>query len=126
MLGAFLARVQGLGVLRRAQEQMGRGQFPAGSLFDGVMILVAASLLVTPGVLTDAVGFLLLVPAFRSLVKGFLRDRYRRAVEENRIRVHVVRDGFQEHGPMVDMEPMFDREDEEETRDFDVPKYRVH
>ena len=49
VVGASLARRQGLAVLRRAQDQMARGELPAGSLADGVMILVAGALLITPG-----------------------------------------------------------------------------
>ena len=93
-LGAILARIEGLSVLRAAQEKMSRGELPAGSVADGIMILVAAALLITPGILTDALGFLLLVPAFRGLVKSALLRRFRRAVAENRVRVHVSGFGF--------------------------------
>ena len=55
---------------------------PADSLLDGLMILIASALLVTPGVLTDAFGFLCLIPAFRTLVKGELVRRLRRAEVE--------------------------------------------
>ncbi len=71
--GAALARWQGLRCLRRVQRQAGAGQIPADSLMDGVMILVAGVLLVTPGVLTDVVGFALLVPPMRTLLKRGVR-----------------------------------------------------
>lgn len=89
ILGASLARRQGLGVLRRLQRETEAGRLPAGSLVDGVIILVAAALLVTPGILTDAFGFLCLVPAFRSVVKGALQRRFERAVAEKRVQVHL-------------------------------------
>lgn len=91
-VGAFLARMQGLGVVADVRERTARGEMPAGSLADGVMILVAAALLVTPGILTDAVGFSLLVPGVRRAIKAFLLDRMRRAIEQNRLRVRV--EGF--------------------------------
>jgi len=69
VLGAALARLEGLRVLGRMQEQMRRGVLPADSLFDGVLILLAAALLVTPGLLTDACGFLLLIPPTRRLLR---------------------------------------------------------
>ncbi len=94
IVGAYLARRQGLSVLTRAQEQMDRGELPAGSLADGVMILVAGALLMTPGILTDAFGFSLLVPGFRNLIKDTLLARFRKAVEENRLHVHVSGMGF--------------------------------
>jgi UPF0716 protein FxsA len=92
MVGASLARHQGLGVLRRLQEESQAGRLPAGSLVDGVLILVAAALLVTPGILTDAFGFLCLVPGFRSLAKRELRRRFERAVRDQRLDVRFYSD----------------------------------
>ena len=68
-VGAWLARQQGWRVLRRIQEQVQQGEAPAESLFDGLMIFLAGALLITPGVLTDLVGFFLLLPPGRALVK---------------------------------------------------------
>ena len=65
------------------------GRLPADSLVDGVFILVAAALLVTPGILTDAFGLLCLVPAFRGVAKGLLWRRLEHAVREQRIRMEV-------------------------------------
>lgn len=87
--GALMARSQGLRLLSRVREQVSAGEMPADSLLDGLMILIASALLVTPGVLTDACGFLCLVPAFRALVKRELVRRFQRAVEENRVQVSV-------------------------------------
>lgn len=73
IVGAALARWQGVRALLRVQRRLGRGQMPADELFDGVLILFAGLLLVTPGILSDALGFLLLLPPMRSLVKRVLR-----------------------------------------------------
>ncbi len=86
-LGAFLARLQGLGILRQMQRETAAGRLPAGSIVDGVIILLAAGLLITPGILTDAVGFLCLMPAFRQVLKGILWRRLKRAVQEGRVSV---------------------------------------
>jgi UPF0716 protein FxsA len=91
LLGAVLARRQGLAVLRRANEQMQRGELPAGPIADGLLILLAAGLLIAPGVLTDCLGFLLLVPAFRHRIKANLSSRFQRGVDERRIRVYAAR-----------------------------------
>jgi UPF0716 protein FxsA len=90
VVGASLARGQGLSLVREIQSEVAQGRLPAGSLVDGVMILIAGALLVTPGILTDSFGFLCLVPAFRSAAKGVLLRRLEKAVEENRI--HVTMD----------------------------------
>lgn len=84
-IGATLARAQGLAVLRELQQQLERGELPAGILVDGLMVLLAAALLVTPGVLTDIVGFSCLVPGFRNLIKGLAQQRFEQAVREKRI-----------------------------------------
>jgi UPF0716 protein FxsA len=137
VIGAYLARLQGLSVIQQAREQMRRGELPAGSLADGVMILVAGALLMTPGILTDAVGFSLLVPALRRRVKAYARERFRKAVQENRIQVHVAEYGF--HSPSSESQAPFRpididmvREDSgddllgEALDDRNGPKYKIH
>ena len=100
ILGAAMARSQGLRVLAEVQTRIARGEMPADSLIDGLMILVASALLVTPGVLTDLFGFLCLLPAFRSLVKREAIRRFEKAVREQRIRVKVhPATGFGPNGP---------------------------
>jgi len=74
-LGALLARAQGLMVLRQIQRDLAEGRMPAPRLMDGVMILVAGVLLITPGVITDTVGFLLLIPGVRSSIRAWLRKK---------------------------------------------------
>lgn len=91
MLGAFLARRQGLGVLRQVRAEMAAGRLPAGSIVDGIIILLAGALLITPGILTDAVGFLCLIPASRKIIKTALWRRLERAVRDGQVRVSVHR-----------------------------------
>ncbi|MBT6494780.1 MAG: FxsA family protein [Planctomycetaceae bacterium] len=74
-VGAALAKHQGWQTWRRLQDGMRSGEPPADVLLDGVMILIAGALMVTPGVLTDAVGFALLLPSVRGLLKARLRSR---------------------------------------------------
>ena len=88
-LGAFLARSQGLEVLRRLRAETAAGRLPAAPLVDGVIILLAGAVLLTPGVLTDILGFMCLVPAFRQLLKSLLWRKLRHWVEQNRVQVSV-------------------------------------
>ena len=90
VLGAALVRRQGLGVLRRLREETNAGRLPADPVIDGAFLLVAGALLVTPGVLTDVVGFLCLAPAFRKMVKRDVRRRLERAVRDGRVKVRVA------------------------------------
>ncbi len=90
VIGASLARRQGLDVFQRLQQETNAGRLPADPLIDGAFLLVAGALLVTPGVLTDVVGFACLIPGFRRVVRRELRRRFERAVEEGRVEVHVA------------------------------------
>lgn len=65
ILGSILLRVQGFATLARIQEQSRSGAIPGKELVSGVMILIAGVLLLTPGFVTDSVGFLLFFPPFR-------------------------------------------------------------
>jgi UPF0716 protein FxsA len=65
LLGAALIRVQGLATLARIRGALDRGEVPAVELLEGACLLVAGALLMTPGFVTDSVGFLLLVPGLR-------------------------------------------------------------
>lgn len=69
VLGASLARWQGLAVLRRISEETGAGRLPTDALIDGLLVLVAAAVLLTPGLLTDMAGFVLLVPVSRAAIR---------------------------------------------------------
>jgi UPF0716 protein FxsA len=75
VLGAWLARWQGLGVLRRLTEDLNQGRLPADTLIDGLLILIAGAVLLTPGLITDALGFLLLVPQGRAAVRKMVAAR---------------------------------------------------
>jgi UPF0716 protein FxsA len=79
--GAALARWQGWQVMRRIREEAQAGRVPADALLDGFLILVAGILLVTPGVLTDLTGVVLLVPPLRALVKRVMVAWIRRNIE---------------------------------------------
>jgi len=84
VLGAWLARWQGLAVLRRISEEMAAGRLPTDALIDGLLILVAAAVLLTPGLLTDSLGFVLLVPASRAVVRKVVAAAIARRVPEAR------------------------------------------
>ncbi len=68
--GAWLVKREGLAVLRRFRQQMDAGHVPTRELADGVLILLAGALLLTPGFVTDILGLLLLLPPVRSAVRA--------------------------------------------------------
>jgi UPF0716 protein FxsA len=71
--GAYLARSQGFQLINRIQTDLNAGRVPAGEMLDGAMILAGGLLLLTPGFCTDLFGFILLTPATRGLLKGWLK-----------------------------------------------------
>jgi UPF0716 protein FxsA len=83
IVGASLARQQGLRAWQDAQKQSAEGKIPGAALADGVMILIAGVLLMTPGIITDGFGFLLLLPPFRAVVRGVLKDRIKVQTQVN-------------------------------------------
>lgn len=84
--GTYLAKREGLSVWRRFNDRLHQGDLPGRELLDGVIILVAGALLITPGVLTDVVGFIGLIPITRSLVRGYLNRRIQKAARSGSVR----------------------------------------
>lgn len=79
--GAYLARTQGLDILARIQTEMNAGHMPAEELIDGAMILAGGIVLLTPGLVTDILGFCLLVPLTRRGLKKWLRHWFGHRIE---------------------------------------------
>ncbi len=85
--GGLLAKSQGLAVLDRMRAELNQGRLPAESLFDGLLILIAGAMLVTPGLLTDGLGLLLLIPWSRQAIKSWLRRKMQEKISEGEIHI---------------------------------------
>ncbi|WP_444921366.1 FxsA family protein [Microbulbifer sp. CnH-101-G] len=72
IVGVTLLRRQGLSTLMRAQEKMRTGDIPAKEMVEGIFLAVGGALLLTPGFITDAIGFACLIPGLRQLLLGRL------------------------------------------------------
>ncbi len=70
IVGAWLAKREGLGVLRRIQAATARGETPSREVADGALILLAGALMIAPGFISDAVALLLLIPPTRAIFRG--------------------------------------------------------
>ena len=75
ILGAYLARIQGLQTLFRIQESFREGRMPSAELLDALLIGIAGLVLLTPGFLTDTVGFVLLIPSTRNAIQYWLLSK---------------------------------------------------
>lgn len=71
-IGAYLAKREGRKVWEYAQYQLSTGQVPTASLLDGICVFLGGVLLISPGFLTDILGFLLVLPVTRPLFKALL------------------------------------------------------
>lgn len=86
--GAWLARSQGLEILRRIQDETGRGQMPAATLIDGALVLIGGLLLLTPGFFTDVLGFSFLVPLTRGLWGRGLSVWLHKQINQGSVSIH--------------------------------------
>jgi UPF0716 protein FxsA len=81
LAGAWLMKSQGRAVWRRFNENLSAGRIPTREIVDGVLVIFGGAFLITPGFITDVLGFLLLIPPTRSLFRRSLqRQLERRAV----------------------------------------------
>lgn len=87
VLGAYLAKRQGLETIRRVQEELRHGAIPGNAILDGLCILVGGVVLLTPGFITDTIGFLLLFPNTRNMLKPIIEKIIRKLIDQNRITI---------------------------------------
>ena len=76
LLGASLARLEGLKTMTKVRDSLNRGDLPAEEMLDAMLIFVAGVVLLTPGFLTDLTGLALLVPKLRYWFKRWLRKKF--------------------------------------------------
>jgi len=88
IVGAALVRRQGLATFLKIQQEMSIGNVPAPQMMDGIMILVSGALLVTPGMITDGVGFLLLIPFIREKIRFWLRKKLEEKARSGYVQVN--------------------------------------
>ncbi len=82
ILGAYLAKLYGLTVWNKIQQDLNAGLMPADKLVDGLLILIGGIVLLTPGLLTDILGFMLLIPFTRSYFKRFAKAKFKDMSEQ--------------------------------------------
>lgn len=86
--GAYLARLQGLQVMFRVRARLQQGEMPAEDMLDALIIFVAGIVLLTPGLLTDVAGLLLLLPATRLRFKVWLRQRLHQWLQNTEVHIN--------------------------------------
>ena len=76
VLGAYLVRQQGFTILQKLQQETNAGRLPALQIAEGAALLFAGAVLLTPGFITDAIGFTLLIPFSRRAIIALIASRY--------------------------------------------------
>jgi UPF0716 protein FxsA len=76
LVGAWLAKHEGLVVYQRVQQRLARGEVPGREMLDGFLVLTGGLLLLVPGFITDMVGVVLLFPPTRAVARAYLRRRF--------------------------------------------------
>jgi UPF0716 protein FxsA len=89
ILGMTLVKKQGTAMLRKIQQEMAIGNIPTPQMIDGVMILVAGAFLITPGLITDTVGFLLLVPFIRTQIRFWIKRKLEEKIRNGSVQINV-------------------------------------
>ena len=90
VLGAYLAQQEGLRTLERIRALMARGEMPGEPLIDALLILVAGFVLITPGILTDLLGFLMLIPATRAPIRRWVKGQLERKFSASKAAVYTI------------------------------------
>ncbi len=102
ILGAAMAKRQGMNVVKRIKDSLNNGMMPADSLIDGMLVLMGGVMLITPGLLTDLGGFACIIPFTRGKIKVLAQDRFNKIISSGK---------FQ-----------FSTDDNSETRTVDIVK----
>ncbi len=89
LAGAYMVKMEGMDVIYRFQENILKGVPPTEEIFDGLLVLMAGALLLTPGILTDFIGFLCVFPPSRGLIKAWLKRYIRRRIEREEL--HLIK-----------------------------------
>lgn len=87
-LGISLARRQGQLVVQRFQQALASGRVPEGGILDGVLALVGAVFLITPGLITDVLGLILFVPFLRARLARLMGAYLKRQIRRGNVRVY--------------------------------------
>ncbi len=88
IVGAYMVKLEGMVVMYRVQENMQQGIFPAEELINGMMILMAGALLLTPGFFTDVIGFLMVFPVSRGVIKRITARYIKKRISSTDVQIH--------------------------------------
>lgn len=102
MLGVFVLRIAGLATALRARESLNRGELPAQTMLEGLMLALGGGLLILPGFISSVIGLIMMLPLTRRLLANTMRKRG----EEQAIRQRAFADDLQPRGGPAPRQPL--------------------
>ena len=105
IIGGSVVKFQGLQTLGSMRTSMDRGRIPAAEIFDGFCLVAAGALLITPGFLTDAIGFSLLIPHFRRFLREIIKKHTNFTIETSGFRDQRYQDPDIIEGEYENLDP---------------------
>jgi UPF0716 protein FxsA len=87
IIGAYMAKRESKVVIRRIRRELNEGRIPGDELINGLCVLMGGAFLLTPGMLTDAAGFTLIIPSTRVLYKNYIKDRFSEIVRKRSMNI---------------------------------------
>lgn len=91
IVGAYLAKGQGRLILTKIRMELNEGRMPGDQLINGLCVLVGGALLLTPGIITDILGFSLVIPGTREMFKGVVKKILSKRLQDGSINIHYRR-----------------------------------
>ena len=89
ILGATLARYEGFSILNQIKSTLSLGEIPGDEMIEGLLILVGGALLLTPGFLTDILGFALIIPLSRRIFRNYLKRVFKNRFTQQDIHIDL-------------------------------------
>ncbi|MTI65659.1 MAG: FxsA family protein [Firmicutes bacterium] len=86
--GAYLAKSEGRLILSKIKLELNSGRVPGNQLLNGLCVLIGGALLLTPGIITDILGFTLVIPGTREIYKSIIKRKFKRMIEEGNINIY--------------------------------------
>ncbi len=85
--GAYLAKSEGKLIIKKIKIELNEGRLPGNELLNGLCVLIGGALLLTPGLITDILGFSLVIPGLREIFKGYLKRKFRKIIDDGNINI---------------------------------------
>lgn len=89
--GAYLAKSEGKIIITRIKSEINQGTMPGNELINGLCVLIGGALLLTPGIITDIIGFSLVIPMTRLIFKKYIKRKFESVIKEGQVHFHYNR-----------------------------------